>query len=784
MTDRLRELELLEALNPVPEPRANPGPPVGPDRHQLPQPEQRTADRRQLLLTAAAVVVLMVAGAGLVRMVGPGSAEFEAVSAGDALASTDTVEHAGSAEPAENASTAAGVVHESDLVEDRSNARADVAGAEPYPVVLGEAVARIEIPAIGVDQIVVEGVDPESMRRGPGHYPHTPLPGESGNAAIAGHRTTYGAPFHRLDELELGDEILVTTLRGRFRYTMIDLQVVEPDDVTMLDDHGDDRLTLTTTNPKYSVAERLVVSARLDGEPVDEQEHGPGDARARVGAADLVPFDLQAWGGGFVAIATDLEAMWADPGTPNLYTIVGTADGVVWEPVQGLEPFTGLSAKITVHDETLHIVGVRGDPDGELELFHRLASDLTGWHAEHSQPMPGPELADQLVTVGDVVAADAGVLVSLVVQWWGRVSGQGYELDDVCEWTGYAASEQVRFCGETETHRFDLDSEIDTSQVMPGAAVLAFRSPESEFTRVEPELLGSATEFEFFVDLHSTGTAVGVSLAPREFDVDHSLGGDGGRDRRPTVFRSVDGLAWTPIATKADPAPMIAVHDGTAVYRTFLDPGRFGSGDPAVGMAISRNGEPWQEVEIADLGAPTVYTSFGDLTAGPAGWLMVGSRKVAPSDVVGYDRVLGSVFTLTSEGYVLEGESPFGPATLYDPAGTVVHTWAHLELGYPEWNGLQVSLEEVVIADSAGDRLVGFPRLMWNAAIHPNENFVVDVLHSPNGTDWSKIATGLGGTVSIASGQGEVAMVQVAVGLGYRTLGPFEVVVLAVPGAS
>jgi sortase A len=84
------------------------------------------------------------------------------------------------------------------------------------PVPEGEATARIQIPAIGVDKIVVEGISLQDLKKGPGHYPETPLPGQEGNAAIAGHRTTYGAPFHRLDELEPGDEITVTTVQGEF----------------------------------------------------------------------------------------------------------------------------------------------------------------------------------------------------------------------------------------------------------------------------------------------------------------------------------------------------------------------------------------------------------------------------------------------------------------------------------------------------------------------------------------------------------------------------------------
>jgi sortase A len=134
---------------------------------------------------------------------------------------------------------------------------------EISPVPEGEAAARIQIPAIGVDKIVVEGVSLADLKKGPGHFPQTPLPGQEGNAAIAGHRTTYGAPFHRLDELEPGDEVIVTTAQGEFTYEVTETQIVAPTAVEVLDDKGDDRLTLTACHPKYSARQRIVVVSHL-----------------------------------------------------------------------------------------------------------------------------------------------------------------------------------------------------------------------------------------------------------------------------------------------------------------------------------------------------------------------------------------------------------------------------------------------------------------------------------------------------------------------------------------
>ncbi len=142
------------------------------------------------------------------------------------------------------------------------------ATAPPPPPGDGDAIARIVIPAIGVDKIVIEGVGRGDLRKGPGHYPDTPLPGQPGNAAIAGHRTTYGAPFNRVDELVAGDEILVTTLQGSFRYEVASHQIVTPSEVAVVADQGDDRLTLTSCHPKYSARQRIVVTAMLVDEPV------------------------------------------------------------------------------------------------------------------------------------------------------------------------------------------------------------------------------------------------------------------------------------------------------------------------------------------------------------------------------------------------------------------------------------------------------------------------------------------------------------------------------------
>ncbi len=147
----------------------------------------------------------------------------------------------------------------------------------------GGAIGIVEIPKIGVDWAVVEGVGTAELKAGPGHYPATPMPGQVGNAAIAGHRTTYGGPFNRLDELVAGDAILVTTSQGEFRYEVRSATVVDPSASEVLDPTDDNRLTLTTCHPEFSAKQRLILVADLASPPAPDTGPAPA-AEAGEGA--------------------------------------------------------------------------------------------------------------------------------------------------------------------------------------------------------------------------------------------------------------------------------------------------------------------------------------------------------------------------------------------------------------------------------------------------------------------------------------------------------------------
>jgi LPXTG-site transpeptidase (sortase) family protein len=134
--------------------------------------------------------------------------------------------------------------------------------ASPAPVD-GSWIGTLSIPTIHVNQVIVQGTETTDLRVGPGHYRSTPLPGEAGNVAIAGHRTTWAAPFRHLDALTGNDPIVITTPRGHFLYRVTAKFVVDPTDLRVVAPTTANVLTLTTCNPPYSAATRLVIRARL-----------------------------------------------------------------------------------------------------------------------------------------------------------------------------------------------------------------------------------------------------------------------------------------------------------------------------------------------------------------------------------------------------------------------------------------------------------------------------------------------------------------------------------------
>ncbi len=141
--------------------------------------------------------------------------------------------------------------------------RAHLAGRLNKGVRAGKALGRLRIPRIGLSEVWVQGTGPGSLGEGPGHYPTSVLPGRRGTVALAGHRTTHGAPFRHVDRLRPGDAIRISMPYGAYTYRVEHTQIVKPSDVTVLRNVRSDRLVLTACHPLWSAAQRIVVTATL-----------------------------------------------------------------------------------------------------------------------------------------------------------------------------------------------------------------------------------------------------------------------------------------------------------------------------------------------------------------------------------------------------------------------------------------------------------------------------------------------------------------------------------------
>lgn len=139
----------------------------------------------------------------------------------------------------------------------------EAAKAFDRSVKAGEPIGRLVIPAIDLDVVMVEGTGKTDLKEGPGHWPETPFPGGGGNFVVSGHRTTYGAPFLHLDDLESGDDIYVVLPYVLVQYRVTDVFVVYPDEVETVAQRGKEQISLAACHPLYSARQRIVAQGDL-----------------------------------------------------------------------------------------------------------------------------------------------------------------------------------------------------------------------------------------------------------------------------------------------------------------------------------------------------------------------------------------------------------------------------------------------------------------------------------------------------------------------------------------
>jgi sortase A len=146
--------------------------------------------------------------------------------------------------------------------EQRVAARA-LARAYRAGLTLGGATGRLEIPRLGLDVVVVYGTDAAVLRRGPGIHEQTAIPGQGELVYIAGHRTTFGAPFAHIDSLRPGDRVTMEMPYGRYVYRVTGHRIVDDNDLSVLRTHGREELSLQACHPRFRATQRYIVSARL-----------------------------------------------------------------------------------------------------------------------------------------------------------------------------------------------------------------------------------------------------------------------------------------------------------------------------------------------------------------------------------------------------------------------------------------------------------------------------------------------------------------------------------------
>jgi sortase A len=233
------------------------------ERHDAEPRATRRAGVRRVLHGFSTVLIvaglLLLADAGLtVAWQEPLSALYAKVEQGKLRGQLDDLQSTVIATPAEKRALKA--------LPDDSRRIAFAARALARKAGNGHPVGRIHIPAIGVSQVIVQGTDTDDLRKGPGHYPSTPLPGAPGTVGVAGHRTTYGAPFRRVNQLHKGDRITVQMPYATITYRVERLRIVDPTALWVVDRRSYDRLVLTACHPLYSAAKRIVVFARKESE--------------------------------------------------------------------------------------------------------------------------------------------------------------------------------------------------------------------------------------------------------------------------------------------------------------------------------------------------------------------------------------------------------------------------------------------------------------------------------------------------------------------------------------
>lgn len=216
---------------------------------------------------------------------------------------------------------------------------------------------------------------------------------------------------------------------------------------------------------------------------------------------------------------------------------------------------------------------------------------------------------------------------------------------------------------------------------------------------------------------------------------------------------------------------------------------RYGANDPVKGMGYSSNGgDTWVDVPVDHLfvGDEIGPRSFSGLRSTPGGWLVVAHRTLKDQpEVPGVERQSDepAQFTVTVDGYVLEGRAPFGPAELRDPTGQIVRSWEQLEVGNPLWSGLEVVAGDVIIREEEGSGSITVTAEQWSALTDPLGPNRSELLFSPDGLQWSILDSSASWTQVLAATSDGVLVQRFSIGSHSQTVRHLELLPLPVATA-
>lgn len=482
----------------------------------------------------------------------------------------------------------------------------------------------------------------------------------------------------------------------------------------------------------------------------------------------LMPVDVAFVDGKYIGVARIGE--WR-PSQLSRYVVAESTDGLAWNAVEDAPAFEAAGAAFAVHDGDAVLVAVElaeseGDDrsadgtqakDAALVTYRSALSLADGaenvW-VEQRQALPLQVDAQNTLFAQDLVANDAGLLGSITV-WpsnWSaldqHVTELGYDLDELCDSTWGGDRVTFRVCGTSDRQTVDLEVPRSTSAAGAFETHLVFAPPGGDFRVIEPDL----------------GLSVPMqSRRPTIFALPNGFGLNAGAQ----VFESVDGATWTAIDTREEQQAMMASRGDETVYVSQFGVRRFGPDDPVWGGGFRTGDGEWQQIDLLQVTDDVPqHRSFNQLTASDAGWVV--AAYLVPDErfnVEGVERRRSgrSDFTLTAtDGSVLTGTTPVGPATLVDAEGSELYTWEQLEVGNPAWSGFDVSTDGVQWIDQeTGDVAASFSLLQWTAVLSPNDVSATQFYFSADGREWTVIDQSLTSSTLLAVGENEVVVLRI-----------------------